>query len=273
MGNTASSNKSNEHLEKDPSHLSKDHSRPERTSKRRDSIHSSQPAKASVVPASVASESEKSKKHPSSQISSTSSHSRARSRTQVPDPSRSQGPDPQAHGKSAARAIPGQHDTTSFHPEDEMSQGNPQAMPTPPRPVPTDPNIQGVKSPEADHYSSSTPTSSNTYAPNTVYTRAPRLPLPIEQEVLSPGSPIISPADIPGDPIGKDDEDVAIERKASLVSSTGYDEEDAGEDYNVPVPSAGPTLDTLVEWKQGGERVYVTGSFSGWNKKHRLHRK
>lgn len=271
MGNTASSNKSNEHLEKDPSHPSRGQPQPKRGAKRRDSVPSSQPIKTAVAPPSANGPDEKSS-HPQSQAS-TSSHSRARSQTHVPDPSKSYGQDSQGYGGSAARDIPGQHDSTEPSQDYDVSQGNAQPTKTPPRPVPTDPNIQGTETPGTGQYSTSTPTSSSAYAPNTVYTRPPRLPLPIEQEVLSPGSPIISPADVPGDLIGKDYEDVAVARKGSVISSTGYDEEDVSEDYNVPVPSAGPTLDTLIEWKQGGEKVYVTGSFSGWNKKHRLHRK
>lgn len=31
-------------------------------------------------------------------------------------------------------------------------------------------------------------------------------------------------------------------------------------------------IDTLLEWKQGGKKVYVTGSFTGWRKMIKLHR-
>jgi hypothetical protein len=29
----------------------------------------------------------------------------------------------------------------------------------------------------------------------------------------------------------------------------------------------------LLEWREGGEKVYVTGTFAGWGKKIRLHHK
>jgi hypothetical protein len=29
----------------------------------------------------------------------------------------------------------------------------------------------------------------------------------------------------------------------------------------------------VIEWKQGGKKVYVTGTFAGWNKKYRLNRR
>ena len=264
MGNAASSNKSNEQL-KDPSHDSREHLRPKRGVRRRESVNSSHSARA---PSGTTSE--KASQASQSQAPA-STHSRNRLQTQVPVPSKPQGNGAATTGGSVARSVPVQQDAAKTSPKEQISQGSPQTR-TPPRPVPTDPNIQKAKSPNTEQLSTSNATPSSSYAPNTQYIRPPRLPLPIEQEVLSPGSPIISPADVPGDPIGKDDEEVLNGRKGSLVSSTGYDE-DIGEDYNVPVPSAGPTLDTLIEWKQEGEKVYVTGSFSGWNKKHRLHRK
>ena len=106
-------------------------------------------------------------------------------------------------------------------------------------------------------------------------TRPPRLPLPIEEEVHTPGSPIIAPADISIDAeapildIDPLDNDV-LPRRSSALSNTTIDEEDADE---LRVDKTGPTVPTLLEWKRGGEKVYVTGTIFQWNKKHRLHRK
>lgn len=107
---------------------------------------------------------------------------------------------------------------------------------------------------------------------NSSFRRPPRLPLPIENNELRPGSPILSPEDVEGQ-IGRDeDESTGLARKVSMLSSTTVDEDDVGEEFKSDEPGTGPTLDTLIEWKDGGERVYVTGSYMGWNRKHRLHK-
>lgn len=100
-------------------------------------------------------------------------------------------------------------------------------------------------------------------------TRPPRLPLPIEEEVHTPGSPIIAPADIdaPALDIESLDQEV-LPRRSSALSNTTIDEEDAEE---LRVDKTGATVPTTFEWQQGGEKVYVTGTIFQWNKKHRLH--
>ena len=101
-------------------------------------------------------------------------------------------------------------------------------------------------------------------------TRPPRLPLPIEEEVHTPGSPIIAPADVDGavldiDPLEND----TLPRRSSALSNTTIDEEDAEE---LRVDKTKATVPTTFEWLQGGDKVYVTGTIFQWNKKHRLHR-
>jgi len=100
-------------------------------------------------------------------------------------------------------------------------------------------------------------------------TRPPRLPLPIEEEVHTPGSPIIAPADIeaPLEYIESLDHDV-LPRRSSALSNTTIDEEDAEE---LQVDKTGTTVPTTFEWKKGGDKVYVTGTIFQWNRKHRLH--
>jgi hypothetical protein len=100
-------------------------------------------------------------------------------------------------------------------------------------------------------------------------TRPPRLPLPIEEEVHTPGSPIITPSDVNAPVLDLDTlEESALPRRSSALSSTTVDEEDADE-LNVDTTKA--TVPTAFEWKRGGEKVYVTGTIFQWNKKHRLH--
>lgn len=99
--------------------------------------------------------------------------------------------------------------------------------------------------------------------------RPPRLPLPIEEEVHTPGSPIIAPADN-GEPVDAVDldGDGTMARKSSNLSTTTIDEDDAEE---LRVDKTRPTVPTRLEWLRGGERVYVTGTIFQWNRKQRLH--
>ena len=101
----------------------------------------------------------------------------------------------------------------------------------------------------------------------------PRLPLPIEEEIYTPGSPIITPEDLSTDII-EDDIDGVLPRPTSLLSHTTADEdeeEDAEIEYSLDAPK-GKTVPTFVEWKQGGDKVYITGTFAGWSRKYRMHR-
>lgn len=85
-----------------------------------------------------------------------------------------------------------------------------------------------------------------------------------------PGSPIISPADVtsPVDPV-----DVAgMPRQPSVLSSTTIDEDDIGEEIYSTDGGVRPAVPTLIEWREGGEKIYVTGTFAGWDRKFRLHK-
>lgn len=111
------------------------------------------------------------------------------------------------------------------------------------------------------------------YIPPSQYSRPPRLPLPIEEEVHTPGSPIISPADL-ASPLDPSDVDGVLPRRTSVLSSTTVDEDDVGDDFHTPETGAQPAVPTIIEWTQPGEKVYVTGTFAGnWDRKYRLHRK
>ena len=105
------------------------------------------------------------------------------------------------------------------------------------------------------------------------YDRPPRLPLPIEQEPHTPGSPIIAPQDL-SSPLDEADVGGDIPRRASVLSSTTVDDEDAvSQDAFVSEsPSTAPIVPTLVTWNGRGNKIYVTGTFVNWERKFRLHR-
>lgn len=100
----------------------------------------------------------------------------------------------------------------------------------------------------------------------------PRLPLPIEEELHTPGSPIIAPSGIPSD-IREDDMEALLPNRIATVSNTTLDEDDVGDELQ-PYPPADSrkTVPTLIEWKQGGNKVYVTGTFASWSRKFRMTR-
>ncbi|RAL60159.1 hypothetical protein DID88_000784 [Monilinia fructigena] len=100
-------------------------------------------------------------------------------------------------------------------------------------------------------------------------TRPPRLPLPIEEEVHTPGSPLIAPADTIAPAIDIETLDnESLARRNSALSNTTIDEEDAEE---IQIDRTKATVPTLFEWREGGDKVYVTGTIFQWNKKHRLY--
>ncbi|KAF2128341.1 carbohydrate-binding module family 48 protein [Dothidotthia symphoricarpi CBS 119687] len=100
------------------------------------------------------------------------------------------------------------------------------------------------------------------------FSRPPRMPLPIEEETHTPGSPIISPADF-ASPIDHGEIEGALPNRSSMLSQNAADDDDFGDEFKSP--AGRPTVPTLIEWEGEGERVYVTGTFAGWNRKYRLH--
>ncbi|KAK5702493.1 galactose metabolism-related protein [Elasticomyces elasticus] len=104
---------------------------------------------------------------------------------------------------------------------------------------------------------------------STRYDRPPRLPLPIEEELHLPGSPIISPIDTQ---TTNGDGDGVIPRRTSVLSSTTVDDDDLGDDiFTTEVHSLNaPTVPTLVVWKGDTDKVYVTGTFVNWERKIKL---
>lgn len=130
-----------------------------------------------------------------------------------------------------------------------------------------------VPRPGADHqrpkgpgtqFEPSGPPHDSDFVPHSNFGLPPRLPLPIgDEELQPPGSPIID-AEIDGH----------LPRQISNVSETTLDGEDMSNElrqqpYNNDDKNLVPTT---VQWDHGGEKVYVTGTFTNWNRKYRLHR-
>lgn len=106
--------------------------------------------------------------------------------------------------------------------------------------------------------------------PSSHYSRPPRLPLPIEEQLVTPGSPIFSPADLTN-PIHHDEGDGSLPRRTSMLSERNADDDDLADEFKGPQGQL--TVPTLIEWEGAGERVYVTGTFAGWERKYQLHPK
>ncbi|CZT46191.1 related to SIP2-dominant suppressor of some ts mutations in RPO21 and PRP4 [Rhynchosporium secalis] len=102
-------------------------------------------------------------------------------------------------------------------------------------------------------------------------TRPPRLPLPIEEEVHAPGSPMLAPADMDVSVLDVESLDhEPLGRRTSALSTSTVDEEDA-EELRIDKDKA--TVPTAIEWQiqNDEQKVYVTGTIFQWNKKYRLH--
>ncbi|KIW35466.1 uncharacterized protein PV07_02162 [Cladophialophora immunda] len=115
------------------------------------------------------------------------------------------------------------------------------------------------------------------YAP-VAQLRPPRLPLPIA-DVPIPESPTLMPvdkgnADVPifetDDPLSTGEP--PLRRRSSMLSTTTQSEDELGEELQpYAVHPTTQTVPTVIEWNQGGHKVYVTGTFANWEKKYRLH--
>ncbi|MCJ1289981.1 hypothetical protein MMC34_001516 [Xylographa carneopallida] len=128
------------------------------------------------------------------------------------------------------------------------------------------------KGPDSQFESSGPPRDPN-YIPVSNLNFPPRLPLPIQEEVYTPGSPIISPADL-ASALDEAGSNGAFRRRTSLLSHTTVDEDETEDELqSFGLEGArGGTVPTLVEWKRPGDRVYITGTFAAWSKKYRMHR-
>lgn len=158
-------------------------------------------------------------------------------------------------------------------PVDDKPMPSPRSAPKP-LPIPRDrPHSHGTSRPEPIPAASLEPADASTEAfvvPSSHYSRPPRLPLPIEEEPVGPGSPIISPAD-PTSRTHHDDVDGALPRRSSMLSDKTADPDDDDLADEFKGPQGQVTVPTLIEWEGPGERVFVTGTFAGWERKFKLH--
>lgn len=194
------------------------------------------------------------------------------------------------HHRDKDRDKPHGHHHLSQQPSRESTPPIAVAVATPPPLLPTPPPPQSQsQSPLPQHLKQTQPldvpapareeptaidpgdASQDYIVPSSHFSRPPRLPLPIEEEFHNPGSPILSPRDV-SSPLDPGEVEGAIPRRSSMLSTTTADDDDLGDEFKGP-NTGRPTVPTLIEWEGPGERVYVTGTFAGWDRKFRLHKK
>ncbi|PVI07661.1 carbohydrate-binding module family 48 protein [Periconia macrospinosa] len=265
--------------------------------RRRESIQALSTAKASAAPPSESLESASSLR-PRSRARTTSSttaavahHLRAAAQDSLKSPSFE---DKMGNEQSRHKAHAFHHDKSHSHSHSHSHSQPSQPLPpafTPPKPKPVEekhalapsPQTRPVNVPAAPREDANTGASRTEAAsslepadasqegfivPSSHYSRPPRLPLPIEEEPHTPGSPIIAPTDL-ASPIDHHEIEGAFPRRSSMLSSTTADDDDLGDEFKGP--QGKETVPTIVEWEGPGERVYVTGTFAGWDRKYRLH--
>lgn len=134
----------------------------------------------------------------------------------------------------------------------------------------SDPRRQ--RGPDSQFDSSGPPRDPN-FIPHSNLNFPPRMPLPIEEEFHAPYSPTIAAQEFSSS-LHDEDFEGAIPRQSSVISSTTLEEEELGNELQ-PYPYEAPPqglVPTRLQWMQGGDRVYVTGTFAGWNRKFRMSR-
>ncbi|EQK98057.1 hypothetical protein OCS_06231 [Ophiocordyceps sinensis CO18] len=146
--------------------------------------------------------------------------------------------------------------------------------PTKPVDVPTESSSLRSHHHQGSHpYSREAPPSESQLVSNNsvtdMYLRGPpRLPLPIEEEVHTPGSPILAPEEGFGHVELAGESSDGLTRKSSALSANTFDDEESEE---LRVDKTRPVVPTRLEWKRGGDKIYVTGTIFQWNRKQRLH--
>ena len=226
--------------------------------------------------------------HTSSRSSTSNSNSKSSSSRKVPPPTDAaenkdatqQGPLsptlPHSQTNSLDSAAMGnEHSKPKEAKEDEVRKSRSKATPVK---VPRASHPRRQRGPDTQFEPSGPPRDPN-FIPHSNFGLPPRLPLPIGEEVHTPGSPII---DAQGSSaLHEDDVDGLLPRQISTISSisNNIDDEDLGDDLRQYPYESGSyetggrrTVPTMVYWKQGGDKVYVTGTFTGWSRKFRMNR-
>ena len=134
-----------------------------------------------------------------------------------------------------------------------------------------DPHRQRGPDTQFEPFAPSGPPNDPEYIPPSHINYPPRLPLPIEREHHSPGSPILTAQGDEASALHDDDGDGPLRRQASNLSSTTADDDELGNEFlqGHMEPSHG-YVPTHINWRQGGDRVYVTGTFAQWGTKIRM---
>ncbi|KAG8532119.1 uncharacterized protein KY384_003756 [Bacidia gigantensis] len=109
------------------------------------------------------------------------------------------------------------------------------------------------------------------FIPHSNFGLPPRLPLPIGEELHTPGSPII---DAQGSSaLHEDDVGGLLPRQTSTVSNTTLEDDELGNELRqYPSDASRGTVLTTLYWKQSGQKVYVTGTFTNWSRKYRMNK-
>ena len=152
---------------------------------------------------------------------------------------------------------------------DERERNKPKATPVK---VPRGSDPRRQRGPDSQFEPSGPPRDPN-FIPHSNLNFPPRLPLPIEEELHTPGSPILTGQGGLTSALHQDDVDGALPRQSSAISNTTIEDDELGNELlqtqHEPVEGYVPTW---VYWRQGGEKVYVTGTFAQWSTKIRMHR-
>lgn len=257
--------------------------RRDREPRRRESIHTLSSAKSTAAPPSASLASATAQPTSSSTSPSQArdhigaSQSRSRSQT-IPTP-RIQPRDRETAEKTSMGNESSREVRPTSSPKDARSHpSNPLAIKTSHSPASQPVDVPGASQRPFDPspLDPDAPPSEAYQLPPASYSRPPRLPLAIEEEDHTPGSPIILPADVTS-PVDSNDPEDRIARRTSVISSTVDDEEEA-DDFQGHMPNVGPDVPkvpTIIEWRDAlpTDRVYVTGTFTDWQRKFRLHHK
>lgn len=179
--------------------------------------------------------------------------------------SQAHAPHPQAYSQ---RHVPDERITSELSGKKYKEKGPPSEQSTPVT-VP-DTRQQRQRGPDSQFEPSGPPRDPN-YIPHSNLNFPPRLPLPIVEELHTPGSPIITSAVIESEL--HDDGEEILPRQNSGISSTTLDDDEIGDELRpYSIEDSRRTVPTLITWRQGGDKVYVTGTFTSWNRKFRMNR-
>ena len=131
-----------------------------------------------------------------------------------------------------------------------------------------------------DHPSAHRDDSSYSRPPlNTYYTtpshlsRPPRLPLPIGDAMTAPGSPITASGSL-GAAAAFDNANLEVSPSKSELGDYMAEDDDIGDGLgSYGSGDLVKTVSTVIEWRAGGEKVYVTGTFVNWARKFKLYKR